>query len=73
MGETVDRSILWAVQTPQTFRYPLITEAHKRAVEDGFEGTDDAMLAERLGYKVKLVESSYYNIKNNHQGRPGYS
>lgn len=61
--ETVDRSRLWSVQTPQAFRYGLILEAHRRAEAEGFEGTDDAVLAERLGYKVKLLLCSYYNIK----------
>lgn len=60
---TVDRSSLWSVQTPQAFRYGLILEAHRRAEEEGFDGTDDAVLAERLGRKVKLLLSSYYNIK----------
>lgn len=61
--DTLDRSCLWSIQTPQAFQYPLIMEAHKRAEEEGFSGTDDAMLAERLGSKVKLVTGSYYNIK----------
>ena len=63
VDETVDRSSLWSIQTPQAFRYDLILEAHSIADSDGFRGTDDAVLAERLGYKVKLVMCSYYNIK----------
>lgn len=63
VDETVDRSSLWSIQTPQAFRYQLIAEAHRRAEEEGFEGTDDAVLAERSGLKVRLVMSSYYNIK----------
>lgn len=61
--DTVERDQLWAIQTPQAFRYSIIMEAHKRAAADGFEGTDDAVLAERLGYRVKLVMGSYHNIK----------
>lgn len=61
--ETLDRSTIWSIQTPQTFKYKLALEAHKRADEDGFKGTDDAVLVERLGIKVKLVMGSYYNIK----------
>lgn len=61
--QTVNRSSLWSVQTPQSFRYGLIIEAHRKAEAEGFDGTDDAVLAERLGYKVKLVMCSYYNIK----------
>lgn len=61
--KTVDRSNLWAIQTPQVFNYNLIMEAHRKAEEDGFLGTDDTVLVERLGRKVKLVEGSYDNIK----------
>lgn len=61
--ETLDRSLLWAIQTPQVFKLDLILEAHKRAVEDSFEGTDDAVLVERLGHKLKLVMGGYDNIK----------
>ncbi len=63
VDETVDRSSLWSIQTPQAFRYPLIVQAHRRAVEEGFDGTDDAVLVERQDMKVQLVQSSYYNIK----------
>ncbi len=60
---TLDRNALWSIQTPQTFRYDIILEAHRRAREDGFSGTDDAVLAERLGLPMKLIMGSYYNIK----------
>lgn len=63
VDETVDRSSLWSIQTPQAFQYDLIMEAHRRAVLDGYCGTDDAVLVERLGHRVKLVTCSYYNIK----------
>lgn len=61
--ETVERSSLWAVQTPQAFRVSLVLEAHKRAQEEGYIGTDDASLVERMGKKVKIVEGDYRNIK----------
>ncbi len=61
--ETVERNKLWYIQTPQAFRYGLIMEGHRRAEEEGFEGTDDAVLAERAGYKVRLVMCNYFNIK----------
>ena len=61
--ETLERSRLWSIQTPQTFRYGLILDAHKKALEAGFSGTDDAMLVERLGHPLRLVYGSYYNIK----------
>ena len=60
---TPDRRSLWAVQTPQAFRLSLLLEAHERAAADGFTGTDDAMLVERLGQAVYIVEGDYRNIK----------
>ena len=61
--ETVDRSSLWGAQTPQTFRTKLIKSAFEKAQHDGFIGTDDAMLVERLGMGVKVIEGDYHNIK----------
>ena len=61
--DTPNRNILWAVQTPQTFDYNLLIKSYEDAFKDGFYGTDDAMLVERIGYKVKMVEGSYNNIK----------
>lgn len=61
--ETVERSSLWAIQTPQAFRVPLLVEAHKLAEKDQFLGTDDASLVERMNVPVKIVEGSYDNIK----------
>jgi len=60
---TLDRSKLWSVQTPQTFSFGLLRKAHESARQDGFVGTDDASLVERLGEKVKILEGSYDNIK----------
>ena len=61
--DTPNRSVLWAVQTPQTFDYNILIDSYKEAFKNGFYGTDDAMLVERIGYKVKMVEGSYNNIK----------
>lgn len=60
---TPERRSLWAVQTPQAFRLELLQEAHRLAERDGFLGTDDAMLVERLGHPVHVVEGDYTNIK----------
>ncbi len=60
---TPDRAMLWQAQTPQAFKYDIIIKAHKKALDDGFLGTDDAMLTEREGYRTKLVMGSYENIK----------
>ena len=61
--ETLDRRGLWAVQTPQGFRADLLREAHDKARRDGVTGTDDAMLVERLGHPVRVVEGSVDNVK----------
>jgi len=61
--ETLDRSSLWQIQTPQTFQAKLFRDALNRASEDGFWGTDDASLVERLGIAVHVLQGSYANIK----------
>ena len=61
--ETLDRNTLWTAQTPQAFQYAIIKEAHDKARADGIRGTDDALLVERLGYKVDIIEGSRFNIK----------
>jgi len=61
--DTLDRSGLWAVQTPQTFQYDTILKAHEQAERDGIKATDDAELVRRLGLTVKVVEGSPDNIK----------
>jgi 2-C-methyl-D-erythritol 4-phosphate cytidylyltransferase len=57
---TLIREQLWAVQTPQLFRFDIISEAHELIKDDV---TDDATMVENLGYKVKLYMGSYDNIK----------
>ena len=61
--ETVDRSTLRAVQTPQVFEAGLIRAATQKALEDGELLTDDCGAVERLGKKVTLTEGSRENIK----------
>lgn len=60
---TPDRSQLRAVQTPQGFTVELIRRAHMSAQQEGFLGTDDASLVERLGHPVRLTEGNRRNIK----------
>lgn len=60
---TPARNSLWEIQTPQAFRKNLLVEAHERAHRDGVEGTDDAMLVERLGRGVFLIEGEKTNLK----------
>lgn len=61
--ETVDRSNLWAVQTPQVFEAGLIRGALEKAVADGEQLTDDCAAVERLGMPVTLTAGSKENIK----------
>ncbi|MBI5048810.1 MAG: 2-C-methyl-D-erythritol 4-phosphate cytidylyltransferase [Deltaproteobacteria bacterium] len=61
--KTLQREELWAIQTPQAFRFDILKRAHHLAAKQGFIGTDDCMLVERLGHKVAVVKGSYENIK----------
>ena len=63
MESTPPRSTLWEVQTPQGFRKDILWKANEQAIADGFLGTDDASLVERIGVKVAVVQSDYRNIK----------
>ncbi len=57
---TPPRHEIWAVQTPQVFRFDVIERAYR---EVNAEVTDDASLVEKLGYPVKLYLGAYDNIK----------
>ncbi|MDP6039677.1 MAG: 2-C-methyl-D-erythritol 2,4-cyclodiphosphate synthase, partial [Candidatus Latescibacteria bacterium] len=61
--ETLDRSELWGVQTPQAFRADVIRRAHQEATESDFFGTDDTALVERLGEEVVVVPGRVDNVK----------
>ncbi|MEW6624971.1 MAG: 2-C-methyl-D-erythritol 4-phosphate cytidylyltransferase [Bacillota bacterium] len=61
--KTLDRSRLWAVQTPQAFLKEIIVDAYQRAAEQNLQGTDDASLVEAFGHRVKIVMGDYQNIK----------
>ncbi len=60
---TLPRDNIWLAQTPQGFKYEILDEAFRCAGEDGYMGTDESILVERTGVKVKLVQGSRYNIK----------
>ncbi|MEY8764510.1 MULTISPECIES: 2-C-methyl-D-erythritol 4-phosphate cytidylyltransferase [Clostridium] len=60
---TLSREKLFLVQTPQCFKYSLIYDCHRRAVNDGIQATDDTIVAEHYGNRVYLYEGSYDNIK----------
>ena len=57
---TLERDVLYAIQSPQVFPY---REAHEKARGERFYGTDDASLVERCGGRIKIVAGSYCNIK----------
>lgn len=60
---TADRNKLWLIQTPQAFEKKLILKCHKNAAFERFEATDDCMLAEKYGVKIKLAEGNQANLK----------
>lgn len=61
--DTPNRSTLWLAQTPQCFKYDVIINAYEKAYKEGYTGTDDSVLVEKTGVKVKMVEGDYNNIK----------
>ena len=61
--DTLSRDDIWYAQTPQGFRADLLRDAHARAEAEGIDATDDAMLVERCGHAIQVVQSSSTNIK----------
>jgi 2-C-methyl-D-erythritol 4-phosphate cytidylyltransferase len=61
--ETVEREGLALAQTPQAFSAAALRDAHERAVRDGFDGSDDALLLERAGYRVRAIAGERTNLK----------
>jgi 2-C-methyl-D-erythritol 4-phosphate cytidylyltransferase len=61
--ETVSRDELGLAQTPQAFRRDVLEAAHRAATLEGFEGTDDAALVERAGFRVVVVAGEASNMK----------
>jgi len=62
VSSTIDRSQLWAIQTPQVFSFPLIHQAHHSSAAQS-DVTDDAALLEQLGQAVSVFPGDYTNIK----------
>ncbi|MCH8321375.1 MAG: 2-C-methyl-D-erythritol 4-phosphate cytidylyltransferase [Acidobacteria bacterium] len=60
---TIDRKGLNLVQTPQGFEINLLKRAFQQAIQDGFYGTDEATLVERLGSPVHVVTGESSNLK----------
>ena len=63
VAKTLDRKNLWNMQTPQAIQFRLAHTAFRRARVDGYVGTDDVSLVERIGKKVKVIEGSAFNFK----------
>jgi len=59
--ETLNRENLWAIQTPQVFRYKTLKDAYRKTRKNDF--TDEASLVEAAGYRVKIIEGTKENIK----------
>jgi len=60
---TVDRTKLWAVQTPQTVKFSLLRSAYANVMEKKMVVTDEVAAVELLGEKVRLVETPFLNLK----------
>jgi 2-C-methyl-D-erythritol 4-phosphate cytidylyltransferase len=60
---TLERSALWAIQTPQAFPVKVLRKAYDEADRNKVTGTDDATLVERAGNEVRIIPGSYENIK----------
>ena len=60
---TLDRSVLWLAQTPQTFRRKVLIDAYEKARRERIDATDDASLVELLNIRPAIVEGSFENIK----------
>jgi len=60
---TVPREKIWFAQTPQAFKYDIISEALEKASREKYFGTDEAELVERLGREVKIIFGSRENLK----------
>lgn len=65
---TLDRATIWLAQTPQVIRRELLLRALATAAADGFTGTDDVSLVERLGVPVEVVAGTPGNLKITHPG-----
>ena len=61
IGQALDRNELYLVQTPQTFRFKVIKEAHEKVQNSGF--TDDSQIVKQMGIEVGIVEGHKNNFK----------
>ncbi len=61
--KTPNRDDIWLAQTPQAFKYNILKDSYDKIIENNIFVTDDASVLEACGYKVKILEGSYDNIK----------
>ncbi len=61
--QTVDRSVIWEIQTPQLLRKEILETGFLHEGQHGLHVTDDVSLAELIGHPVKLILGCYKNIK----------
>ncbi len=59
---SLDRRRLRAIQTPEVFRFDILMRAFEAAARENFYGSDEAVLVERLGERIKVVAGSRLNI-----------
>ncbi len=60
---TLSRGEIYLAQTPQTFRRSILLKAYQQAYVDGYYGTDDATLVEKIGGQVTIIAGTWTNIK----------
>jgi len=63
VAQTLVRSKLWEIQTPQVVRPEVLREGFRKVAEEGWEVTDDVSIVERMGKPVKLTVGDYENFK----------
>ncbi|MGZ4813801.1 MAG: IspD/TarI family cytidylyltransferase, partial [Terriglobales bacterium] len=63
VNATIPREHIVLVQTPQGFRFSVLKQAFEEAIRDGFRGTDESSVVERMGHPVSVVMGSPRNIK----------
>ena len=61
--QTLKREELYIIQTPQTFDFRKLKDAHEKALKEGLIGTDDSFLMEKSGYRITVNEGSVLNFK----------
>jgi 2-C-methyl-D-erythritol 4-phosphate cytidylyltransferase len=61
--ETISRKDLWQVQTPQTFQYEILMDAHEKARKENYYSTDESALVEWNGHPVTITPGEHQNIK----------